>query len=399
MVNPIIIFWKWLNPCSLTKKKKERKCWERKKKIALLKATIICTLLIPIMIFYIKCNEVTILFTNITPTELYGNIPLNLDISVTYDFSRKHDFPTEQEAGVNLQFNIPQKPVSHRSEPVFSEKSIAKLKKRKNSGSFFSSQSYAKNILSLNDLLKENYSKSTTDWDSIRSIYKITIENKAIFPFKPLFFDRTADGISIDPYWCENYISSCTLGIPSITNNDTLRTDVYYLSDGNKYCTHSMHLRSTSFRYYRNILKDARDISRSVEIFKITGNVMNKLVFYFLGSTEFSAIYPTPDITSVNSIEYNSPDKLAIIAERGLIFHTKFPDMENKQQARTFAITTVLTLLVTLLLKYLYILTVDLGRRIYDNHKRLFYILFVVILILPPLYLFISLYFPIILSL
>ena len=124
---------------------------------------------------------------------------------------------------------------------------------------------------------------------------------------------------------------------------------------------------------------------------------MRKLGFYFLGSTEFSAIYPNPDIVSINSIEYNNPDKLAIIAEQGLTFHTKFSDMENKQQARMFAITTVLTLLITLLLKYLYILTVDFWRRIYDSHKRLFYVLFVAILTLPLLYLFISLYFPIIL--
>ena len=396
MVNPIIIFWKWLNPFSPTKK--ERKQWDRKKKVALLKAAITCSLLIPVVIFYIKCNEVSVLFTNITSSNLYGDIPLSSEISVCYDFSRRQDFPTDRKSGIELQFDISRENASRHPEPVFSEKSIAKLKRNKNAGSFLSFYPYAEDLLSLNDLLKRNYSKSSTDWDSICGIYKISIENKAVFPLKPFFIDRTSDKSLLDPYWHKSHISSCTLGMPSITSNDTVRTNVYYLSDGHNYCTHSVHLNGTSFRYYRNILIDARDISRSVEIFKIAGDMqMRKLGFYFLGSTEFSAIYPNPDIVSINSIEYNNPDKLAIIAEQGLTFHTKFSDMENKQQARMFAITTVLTLLITLLLKYLYILTVDFWRRIYDSHKRLFYVLFVAILTLPLLYLFISLYFPIIL--
>ena len=122
---------------------------------------------------------------------------------------------------------------------------------------------------------------------------------------------------------------------------------------------------------------------------------MEELEYKFLGSTEFSAIYPNPDEISYNSIKYNDPEKLAIIAKRGLIFHTKYPDMENKQQARMFAITTLLTLLITLFFKYLYIITADLVRHLYENYPRLFKYCFIAMISIPILYVIFSLYFPI----
>ena len=107
MANSIIIFWKWFNPFSTTDE--GTKQWDRKKKVALLKVAVICSLLIPVVIFYIKCNEVSVLFTDITSTNLYGNIQLNSKVSICYDFSRSKDVPMDLNPGIELRLDIPER--------------------------------------------------------------------------------------------------------------------------------------------------------------------------------------------------------------------------------------------------------------------------------------------------
>lgn len=393
MANYILIFWQWIN--SFSPKKGLKRNWDKGKKVALLKLATVTVLLIPVLAFYIKCYEVSVLFTNITMTNLYGNIPLNTNIAVNYDFSRSHDFQTDGvEPGVEIEYNIPEELRRCYKKPVFSEEFIENLKKDNSTISF---HPYTDDLLFLNETLRRDFSRSNIDWDSICGVYKVHLENKAIFPFKPFFIDKTPSEFKIDSIRYKGYIASCVFGIPSITSGDTIKTDIYFLTSTHKAATHTSRLAGTSFKYYKNTLIDARDISRAIETFHITGDInVRKLKFNFLGATEFSAIYPEPDVVSVNSIEYNDSAKLSVIVKNGLAFHTKFPDMENKQQARTFAVTTLLTLLITLFLKYLYVLVVDWGRWLYDKKKRVFYILFVTMLLIPLLYVLFTLYFQII---
>lgn len=396
MANPIIIFWKWFNPFS-TADDGEKK-WDNKKKKALLKLTVICSLLIPVVIFYIKCNEVSVLFTEISSTNLNGTIPVNTKISVCYDFSRTQDAFVNQGPGVYVQLEVPDIEKANRPKPVFSEENLDKLKRYKAGDTFGIFWPYADELLSLYELLYKDIKNGKINMDSICNVYKIHIENRAILPFQPIVFDHTSKEIKTGTAGHEGYMSAVMLSIPPITRNDTIKADGYYLCDGNNYYKNIFKLSGSSFRYYSNIFFDARDISRSVEVFGITGDLnMAELEYIFLGSTEFSAIHPSPDEISYNSIKYINPEKLAIIAERGLIFHTKYPDMENKQQARMFATTTLLTLLITLFFKYLYVVTADLGRHLYENYPRLFRYCFVTIIALPVLYLIFSLCFQIML--
>ena len=66
-----------------------------------------------------------------------------------------------------------------------------------------------------------------------------------------------------------------------------------------------------------------------------------KLEFDFGGATEFSGIYPKPDVITMSSIIYTDLNKLSYICDNGLWLHAKFNQMENVQILRMFIITTL----------------------------------------------------------
>lgn len=66
-----------------------------------------------------------------------------------------------------------------------------------------------------------------------------------------------------------------------------------------------------------------------------------KLEFDFGGATEFSGIYPKPDVITMSSITYTDLNKLSYICDNGLWLHAKFNQMENIQILRMFIITTL----------------------------------------------------------
>lgn len=103
----------------------------------------------------------------------------------------------------------------------------------------------------------------------------------------------------------------------------------------------------------------AEDISRAVEILWIEGlnesNIkLKSLTFDYIGPTEYSDMYPEPDIKDISKITFVDEHKISAILKDGLRFHVKFPDMENVQQIRIFIITLILGGLFGLLIRVLY---------------------------------------------
>lgn len=74
----------------------------------------------------------------------------------------------------------------------------------------------------------------------------------------------------------------------------------------------------------------------------------------FGGAIEFTDFPIEPDHRTVNSIQYTDKDKIRSICDNGLTIFCKFPEMTNKQELRLFLVTTMLTILITQSLIYIY---------------------------------------------
>ena len=110
------------------------------------------------------------------------------------------------------------------------------------------------------------------------------------------------------------------------------------------------------------------------------------------GPTEFSDhIYPAPDSITLSSIIYKDKKKIEMIGRKGLRYHAKFPDMENRQESRIFVLSGIVTGLCALLLKYFWRLMSDcysIVKRILEKKPRvckyiniIFFVIFAIILI------------------
>lgn len=83
---------------------------------------------------------------------------------------------------------------------------------------------------------------------------------------------------------------------------------------------------------------------------------INSLAIYFFGPTEFLPMYPEPDVVDRNYIAFLDPEKLKYIQNHGLEFDAKFPFSENTQNMKIFVLTSVITVLLTLFFRQVYIL-------------------------------------------
>ena len=93
------------------------------------------------------------------------------------------------------------------------------------------------------------------------------------------------------------------------------------------------------------------DISKCITKFKISEDCtpfISSITFDFKGCTDFGHLIPVPDEQTFSSIRYTAKEKLNQIAWNGLVFHASFPEMQNIQEMRIFAVTVFLTLLVTI---------------------------------------------------
>lgn len=121
-----------------------------------------------------------------------------------------------------------------------------------------------------------------------------------------------------------------------------------------------------------SLLKNAEDISKLVEVIYIgsldksrkqharTWAYTNSLTIDYDGPTEFSEhILPTPDSITLSSIIYTDKGKIEQIGRKGLRYHARFPDMENRQATRIFVLSGIITGLCALFFKYLWRLLCD----------------------------------------
>lgn len=72
----------------------------------------------------------------------------------------------------------------------------------------------------------------------------------------------------------------------------------------------------------------------------------------FLGATDFSMMDPSPDAIGMSSITFTDPDKIYQILCYGIKFHATFPEMQNKQMIRVFALTGVLGFIITIFFSF-----------------------------------------------
>lgn len=411
MANPIIIFWQWINPMSKRKKRSYASIreWIKRNSISLMKLALALAVLIPVSVYYVKCFEIPEYSTVIEISRLTNGTghPYSIsDISIVHDYSIKG---TIHEEGVWVTTHIDKKNKNKEPLPYLSKEQL---------------KSYRHSDLTKTlEFLKQEHSESELNWDSVRHVYELSISRNILRPFSPYFklflqkgnftsgiisnhyteeFDTEGmHNIIYDP---EEKCGSWAFYDKNVVYKDKKVTLSTWFLGENLYkpLSPSTNLtnRATGFRY--RFWEMAVDVSRAVEHFRFsspmgigTSERIGSLRFYYRGLTEFSSVSPVPDEITMNSIVFTDSIKLAQIRYEGLEFHTKFPEMENKQQARMFAVTTVLTLLVTLVLKLIYDLTIDLWTWLRKYHKKTLYTIFSIAFVVPIVYLLLCMCFDI----
>lgn len=81
---------------------------------------------------------------------------------------------------------------------------------------------------------------------------------------------------------------------------------------------------------------------------------IEELSFDFLGPIELFPMDPVPDEISMSGFVFTDSVKLRRIREKGLLFHARFPQMENLQDVRIFGLTTFVSLFFTLVCTILF---------------------------------------------
>ena len=118
-----------------------------------------------------------------------------------------------------------------------------------------------------------------------------------------------------------------------------------------------------SFQYFFNpnspmerpLWTSLEDISQSY--YKIDIHLYNvdslTLKIDFLGVTDFSKMDPSPDRIDMSSISFTDPYKIARIRNKGLFFHARYKDLENRQQIRLFGVTAIMSGFITIFVIFL----------------------------------------------
>lgn len=74
----------------------------------------------------------------------------------------------------------------------------------------------------------------------------------------------------------------------------------------------------------------------------------------FYGATNFSAMYPIPDKTTMSGIEFVDSTKITEILNNGLRFHTEFLQLKEMSARRTLLLTIFISLLVSLIVSVIF---------------------------------------------
>ena len=143
-----------------------------------------------------------------------------------------------------------------------------------------------------------------------------------------------------------------------------------FLSSNVPYMYKNMNARIAKYRSFFS----PYDISQECIFLNIDSNIdYIKLGISCYGPVEFSAMIPSPDSIYMDRIVFEDQDKISKIKSSGLKFHTKYVQLDNLQNMRSFMITTFLSLFITLFctLSFKYIkLRIKVAKR-YIRYKSL----------------------------
>lgn len=91
------------------------------------------------------------------------------------------------------------------------------------------------------------------------------------------------------------------------------------------------------------------------------------LAFKFNGAVSFSEMVPKPDVVSMDGIIFTDAQKIKQLWKNGLWFHATFPQMNNLQTVRMFALTTLLGFFIAMSANILKNMIISLCRRRLHN--------------------------------
>lgn len=136
-----------------------------------------------------------------------------------------------------------------------------------------------------------------------------------------------------------------------------LRNEYNLLEQRNNHYADGTLFGRLDYQYPKAILT-GEDISSAIEYFKISfsgipDSVFHSLKFDYQAPIDVDGLPFEPDSSTMTSIMFNSPEKLAYISKKGMVFHVAFPDMKNTQAVRTFIATGILGWLIGLLFSLL----------------------------------------------
>ena len=119
------------------------------------------------------------------------------------------------------------------------------------------------------------------------------------------------------------------------------------------------------------------DISQAYYKFNLKSETIDSLYLRidFVGASTFSTIDPTPDAMTMSSIAFENPEKIKRIKERGLYFHVKFSELENRQNVRMFFLTAIMSALFTIFIGFLVLALYKIAvrKKIETNQKEIKY--------------------------
>ena len=107
------------------------------------------------------------------------------------------------------------------------------------------------------------------------------------------------------------------------------------------------------------------DISQAYYKFNLKSETIDSIYLRidFVGATNFSLITPEPDTITISSIAYDNPNKIKVIKEKGLFFHVKFSELENRQNVRMFFLTAIMSALFTIFIIFVVLALYKLATR------------------------------------
>lgn len=98
------------------------------------------------------------------------------------------------------------------------------------------------------------------------------------------------------------------------------------------------------------------DITQAIYNVKFTCKKIkcNTISIDFIGATDFSSMDPIPDRITMSGVEFLDSTKISLIQTKGLRFHTEFLQLKEMSARRTFLLSAVLSLLVSVFANILF---------------------------------------------